>query len=120
MADEENKLMMFFAEAIAGIGEHIPFAAGSPHALMLFAHAPTFVEGEELAKGGAAEMGWLEIKVVKAGEIKDGPASLDEEALRLAAEDAVEHGLGIVIYDSELPPEGLKITPGIGVQPDQT
>ncbi|MEO0669351.1 MAG: hypothetical protein AAFZ99_15685 [Pseudomonadota bacterium] len=119
MADE-NKLLMFFAEAIAGISDDIPVPAGSPHALMLFAHAPSFVEGQEIAVGGATEMGWLDVKVVKAGEIKEGPMSIDEEALRLAAEDAVEYGLGLVVYDSELPPEGLKLTPGIGVQPDAT
>ena len=117
---DENKLLMFFAEATAGISDDIPFAAGSPHALMMFAHAPNFVEGQDLAVGGATEMGWLEVKVVKAGEIKDGPDSIAEEALRLAAEDAVEYGLGLVVYDSELPPEGLQVTPGIGVQPDAT
>ncbi|WP_415922217.1 hypothetical protein [Tateyamaria sp. SN6-1] len=116
---EDNKLLMFFAEAIAGISEDIPFPAGTPHALMLFAHAPSFVEGQDIAVGGATEMGWLEVKVVKAGEIKDGPSSIDEEALRMAAEDAVEYGLGLVVYDSELPPEGLKVTPGIGVRPEE-
>ncbi|MEL7093583.1 MAG: hypothetical protein AAFN94_17790 [Pseudomonadota bacterium] len=115
---DDAKLFMYFAEAVAGISDDIPVPAGSPHALMLFATAGNQVEGQEAAVGGAQEMGWLEIKVVKAGELKDGPAAIDEEALRLAAEDAVEYGLGLVVYDRELPPEGLKITPGFGVQPD--
>ena len=118
MSDE--KLFMYFAEAVAGLSDDIPVPAGSPHALMMFASAENLVVGQEAAVAGATEVGWLEVKVVKAGEIKDGPASIEEEALRLAAEDAMEYGLGLVVYDRELPPEGLKITPGIGVQPDAT
>ncbi|MEO0865648.1 MAG: hypothetical protein AAFY39_13915 [Pseudomonadota bacterium] len=84
---------------------------------MLFASAANMVEGQEDAVWGATEVGWEQVKVVKAGEIKEGPDSIMEDALRLAAEDAVEHGLGLVVYDSELPPEGLVLTPTIQQTP---
>ena len=88
---DDAKLFMYFAEAVAGISDDIPVPAGSPHALMLFATAGNQVEGQEAAVGGAQEMGWLEIKVVKAGELKDGPAAIDEPRTKaksgLGAED---------------------------------
>lgn len=109
---DDPKLFMYFTQAIAGISDDIPVPAGSQHALMLFATGENIVEAQEAAVGGATEMGWLEVKVVKSGEIKDGADSLTEEALKDAATDAVEYGLGLVVYNSELPPEGLNITPG--------
>ncbi len=107
----DPKLFMYFTQAIAGISDDIPVPAGSSHALMLFATGENIVEAQESAMGGATEMGWLEVKVVKSGEIKEGPDSIEEDALRHAATDAVEYGVGLVVYNAELPPEGLKITP---------
>lgn len=115
---DSQKLFMYFAEAKAGASDDMPVEAGSSHALMIFASAANMVEGQEDAVWGAGEVGWENVRVVKAGEIKDGPDSIMEDALRLAAEDAVEHGLGLVVYDSELPPEGLQLTPTIQQGPN--
>lgn len=112
MTDASN-LFMYFAQAVAGISDDIPVPAGSGHALMLFATAENLAAGQEAATSAATEMGWLEVKVVKAGEIRDGADSIGEDALRLAAQDAVECGLGLVVYDSALPPDGLQLTPPI-------
>ena len=95
-------LFAFLAEAIAGTAtKQTP---GARHALLIYASAPSLKDAEGVGASFLERYGWT-LPVFKQGkEVNADTGLLDDETMRAAAEDAVEHGCAMIVYADALPP----------------
>lgn len=92
---------MFLAEAIAGSATKK--RPGARHALLIYASAPSLKDAEGVGASFLERHGWT-LPVFKRGkEINPDTGLLDDETMRAAAEEAVEHGCSMIVYADALP-----------------
>lgn len=98
-----KKLFMFLALGVAG--EITGFRPGARHALMIFVSATALESGRSSALAFVEQRGWSHTEITRGKEVGSDVELIGDDALRSAAECALESGGGIVVYSDELRPD---------------
>lgn len=82
-------------QAVAGPDNSVP--DGRRYDLLVFARAEAETEAEQVALRGAAQLGWIEAKTLRCGEITDPDALPDDFRDSFARAQAA--GCAVIVYD---------------------
>ena len=96
----DEYLFMFLAEGVAQ--GHARYRDGARHSMMIFACGGVLDGARDSAAAFASRGGWTFVDV-KRGKQIDDPDWIEDDALRTAAEAALENGPALVVYADEIP-----------------
>lgn len=82
-------------QAVAGPENSTP--DGRRYDLLVFARAETEAEAEQVAFRGVAQLGWIDARALRAGEITD-PDALPAD-FRSSFQGAQAAGCAVIVYD---------------------
>lgn len=98
-----DRLFVFVGQGVAE--PCTGYRPGARHALMIFVTARTLEEAEGRAAGFAAAQGWSHPEIKRGKDLGPDTPSIADDTLRSAAEAALQHGGGLVVYRDEMPPD---------------
>lgn len=104
---DHHEIHMF--SAVAEATADAPYAAGECHPMLIFVRQ---VAGSEhdlaAAAAAAAQQGWIEIDITRAGTLPPDAGESMEEPLLGAYRDAVENGRGLTVFEATVRPAPRK------------